>query len=39
MPNGSLLLDRGFVRGEAPDVPAFLDVLDVAAPGAAGASA
>lgn len=39
MPNGSLLLGRGFARGEAPDVPAFLDVLDVAAPGAAGASA
>ena len=36
MPNGSLLLDRGFARGAAPDVPAF---LDVAAPGAAGASA
>ena len=56
MPNGSLLLDRVFARGEAPDVlafssagasprgvapdvPAFLDVLDVAVPGAAGASA
>ena len=39
MPNGSLLLDRVFARGEAPDVPAFLDVLDVAAPGAAGAPA
>ena len=39
MPNGNLLLDRGFARGAAPDVPAFLDVLDVAAPGAAGASA
>ena len=36
MPNGSLLLDRVFARGVAPDVPAF---LDVAAPGAAGASA
>ena len=23
MPNGSLLLDRGFARGAAPDVPAF----------------
>ena len=26
MPNGNLLLGRGFARGEAPDVPAFLDV-------------
>ena len=39
MPNGNLLLGRGFARGEAPDVPAFLDVLDVAAPGAEGAPA
>ena len=39
MPNGNLLLDRAFARGVAPNVPAFLDVLNVAAPGAAGASA
>ena len=39
MPNGNPLLDRCFARDAAPDVPAFLDVLDVAAPYAAGASA
>ena len=36
MPDGSLLLGRGFAKGAAPDVPAF---LDVAAPDAAGAPA
>ena len=31
MPNGNLLLGRGFARGEAPDVPAFLDVVEAPA--------
>ena len=28
-PYGNVLLDRGFVEGAAPDVPAFLDAVDI----------
>ena len=30
-PYGNVLLDRGFVKGAAPDVPAFLDVAEASA--------